>query len=77
MDPRIDEQHAALRRTIIGTGAGAEVVNLAGLDVDAHDFGLVVCGEDRELDGTAAGIWRESVFAGQITGSEFTDPSAH
>ncbi len=65
MDPRIYEQHAALRgaRTrvaIIGAGAGAaEAVDPAGFDVDTRDLGSVVCGEDCELDGAAPGIRRE------------------
>lgn len=69
MDPRIDEQHAALRlrlrrgSTIVGIGAGAgaasEAVDPAGLDVDTRYLGPVVCGEDRELDRAAPGIRRE------------------
>ena len=67
MDPRIDEQHAALRlqlrrgSTIVGAGAGAasEAVDPAGLDVDTRYLGPVVCGEDRELDRAAPGIRRE------------------
>jgi hypothetical protein len=63
VDPRIDEQHAVLRRAyarivivIIGLGGGggraaaaSETVDPAGLDVDARDLGPVVRGEDREL----------------------------
>ena len=66
MDPRIDEQHAALRRAhwrtrvgIIIGGVASEAVDPAGLDVDTRDLGPVVCGEDRELDRAAPRIRRE------------------
>ena len=70
MDPRIDEQYAALRSararararvgTIVGGGGTvAEAVDPTGLDVDARDFGPVVRGEDRELYRAAPGIRRE------------------
>jgi hypothetical protein len=64
MDPRIDEQHTALRgararAAIIGAGT-AEAVNPAGLDVNTRNLGSVVCGEDRELDRAAPGIRREN-----------------
>ena len=65
MDPRIDEQYAALRlrlrgSTIVGAGAASEAVDTAGLDVDARYLGPVVCGKDRELDRAAPGIRREN-----------------
>ncbi len=63
VDPRIDEQHAALRAACASASVsiiGAEAVDAAGFDVDARDLGPVVCGEDRELDRAAPGIRGEN-----------------
>jgi hypothetical protein len=60
MYPRIDEQHAALRGAVVGAGAGAEAVDPASLDVDTRDLGLVMCGEDCELDSAAPRIRRDN-----------------
>jgi hypothetical protein len=59
MDPRIDEQHATLRGARAAI-IGAEAVDPASLDVDTRDLGLVMCGEDCELDSAAPGIRREN-----------------
>ena len=67
VDPRIYEQHAALRvwraaacarsRSVV---VGAEPVDAPGLDVDARDLGSVVCREYRELDRAAPGVRGEN-----------------
>ena len=56
VDPRIYQQHAARRGSVV---AGVKPVDAAGLDVDARDLGPVVCCEYRELDGAAPGVGRE------------------
>ena len=69
VDPRIYEQHAALRvwratacararaRSVV---VGAEPVDAPGLDVDARDLGSVVCCEYRELNRAAPGVRGEN-----------------
>ena len=38
------------------------MVYASGLDVDGGDFGVVVCGEDGELDGPSPRRWFEDVL---------------